>query len=259
VSRSAKESKLILLTCLFVLFLFGRTAFAQPDNDDFVNATVLAGDGIEVLGTTFDATREPIGDPAQFDEASVWWKYVPTRSCTFRLIVKSFETTSKPPMPRLVVFRGDTLQSREALRSAEITTEPIVFIFRAEAGEPYALAAIAGRDSHLRFTLKLEALPGGPDPPFLSGAQLGIDGTTLDAEPPFYVLFPMDVKPLLRCPFQWLPGSGLHPPLDGSGSIRLKAVRKISLQPSHTGQHSFQTNIYLLAARPTPFNKASSA
>jgi len=158
-ARPPGRSFFTLLTLLSGLW--AGAAVAQPANDNFANALVLAGANATASGTNVAATleaSEPVhaGVPAQ---ASVWWQW--TASAAIQVAINtsgsSFDTV-------LAVYTGSAVNALTVIASnddAAGTTSALTFI--AQPGTTYRIA-VAGYET-ARGSIQLALATGAPVDP----------------------------------------------------------------------------------------------
>ena len=103
-----------------------------PDNDDFANATALAGMSGSVFGSNEFATSEPYEQTGALGDSSLWWTWTPEESGWIRFHVEG------PDSSKLAVYRVGADGELELLRVSRRLGVASTTI-RVEAGERYVV------------------------------------------------------------------------------------------------------------------------
>jgi N-acetylneuraminic acid mutarotase len=134
--------------------------FPNPPNDNFANATVLAGTSISVTASnTFAATLEP-GEPGMY--GSVWWQWQAPASGGI-----SIDTSGGDFSPGVVVYTGSSVSSLTQVADNSVGN----VLFKAVAGTTYDIALTGGIG---QLKLNLNFSPSPPNDDFANRALLGM-------------------------------------------------------------------------------------
>lgn len=104
-------SRCALVSIVTLLLSCPRMCLAQPDNDLFVNRTLLLGNNVTTEVSLLDASTEPGEPPADFYTAgSVWYAWQSSADGALRLKLDALEYRTAP---LIFVSTGDTLSKLE--------------------------------------------------------------------------------------------------------------------------------------------------
>jgi thiol-disulfide isomerase/thioredoxin len=146
--RCSLELGEVALICVIYAFgALGLSAQTPPANDDFVNATRLAGDDVSTTGSNVGATKEP-GEPPHADNPggkSVWWTWTAAKSGYVTISTLGSVTTNGIELDTLLgVYTGSAVEALTAVAddddSEDSSTYTSKVILLVTAGTTYFIA-----------------------------------------------------------------------------------------------------------------------
>jgi hypothetical protein len=155
----------------------------SPANDDFADATALAGASVDVDSTNAGATQEPCEPQHELNyyDPSVWYEWTAPATGAVTLDVTGELSAA------VGVYTGDDLCSLTRVTTARIGGSVTVRRFRAVAGVTYRIAIDGAGAMQAGFHLALRSLPRPANDDFAkatdlgSGATAAADGSNLGA------------------------------------------------------------------------------
>ncbi len=153
---------------------------AQPTNDNFSNARVIAGSVGSTSGSTVGATlepNEPSHDPFSFGGHSVWFRWTAPNSglATFDTLGSSFDTV-------LAAYSGTSLGNLVQLASDDDIFSPFFalqsrIVFSANAGTDYYIAIDGWDGAFGNYVLSWNSPTNAPPPPTPATNQFQFSST----------------------------------------------------------------------------------